>query len=334
MIMKKVFSYLFIITLLLIISPAFSFAQTTLNGGFLEMSLSPEKPTPLENVTITLQSFSYDLDRSKITWLVNGVEKRTEIGLKTFTVLAGQSGQKTTVGVRVETPEDGIQKSEVSFTPAVVDLIYEALSYTPPFYKGRALNPNQGKVLVTAIPELINSAGSKISSKNILYSWKKDGTVQQSASGIGKNIFIFSGSVPVRDILIEVTASSLEGNISASQQINITNSSPKIVFYENSLIYGIMFNQAIKNTVNLITDEFSAVAVPYFFTTNSTTGSELDYVWKMNGQTVENQEPKNSFTTRVDTPGSGLADISLKISNNVRIFQFTNNNYSINFSKQ
>jgi hypothetical protein len=54
----------------------------------------------------------------------------------------------------------------------------------------------------------------------------------------------------------------------------------------------------------------------------------------MNGNTVGNQDPINSFTTRLEKSGSGTADIGLKISNNVRIFQFIDNKYTINFAKQ
>ena len=228
----------------------------------------------------------------------------------------------------METPNDGVKEIEAFFIPSLVDLIYESLSYTPPFYKGKALNPNQGVVLVTAIPELIKDNGEKELAQNIIYSWKKDGSVEQDASGIGKNVFVF------RDVSIEVTASSLDGNIYASKKINITNISPKIIFYENSPVYGIMLNKAITNTVKMLSDEFSVIAVPYFFSVGYATTPDLTYDWSMNGNAVGNQDPKNSFTTRIDKVGAGTADIGLKISNTVRIFQFINSNYGINFSKQ
>jgi hypothetical protein len=336
MILKKIFDYLLIITLLVIVSPLISFGQATPGtmGSFLEMTMSPQNPEPFQTVTITIKSFSYDLDRSKITWLVDGVQKKTEMGLKEFTAQAGKNGQKTTVKAVVETPNDGTKEIEAFFIPSVVDLIYESLSYTPPFYKGRALNPNQGMVLVVAIPELINSAGQKAAAQNVIYSWKKDGKVEQSASGLGKNTFVFSGSVPIRDALIEVTASSLDGSIFASKQVTITNVTPQIVFYENSPIYGMMMNKAIVNPVQMLVDEFSILAVPYFFSVGYATTPDLDYAWSLNGQTVSSQDPKNSFTTRTGVAGSGTANIGLKISNNVRVFQFATNNYTINFTKQ
>lgn len=215
-----------------------------------------------------------------------------------------------------------------------VNLIYKVNSYTPPFYKGKALNPNQGTVTVTAIPELVRASGEKVSSKNINYTWRQNDLIVQSASGLGKDTFTFGGSVPIRDNLIEVSAVSVDKSLSATKSVNIPNIFPKVLFYENNPVYGIMFNRAIVNNVNLTADEFSVLAMPYYFSTDSAINPKLDYTWNMNGRGVANQEPKNSFTTRVDTPGTGTAEIGLKVSNNVSIFQFLETSYRINFSKQ
>ena len=262
--MNKIFNYLLIISLVIIITPFFSFGQSTSNGNFLEISIIPKNPEPFQTVKTTIKSSLYDLDRSKITWLVDGLEKKTEIGLKEYNTLAGKNGQKTIVKAIVEL-SDGTKEIETSFTPSLVDLIFESLSYTPPFYKGRALNPSQGSVIVTAIPELVKSNGEKELAQNIFYSWKKDGTPQLPSSGMGKNVLTFTGTVPVRDTIIEVSVSSLDKNLSASKQITIINVDPKIIFYENSPIYGIMLNKGIKGVINMLTDEFSVIAVPYFF---------------------------------------------------------------------
>ena len=335
MIIKKIFNYLLITTLLITASPLCSFGQTaTPDVSGLQMTIDPENPQPFQNVQINLISYAYDLDRSKITWSVDGVVKKTDMGLKGFNTPAGRNGQKTTIKATVETQNDGVKEIEAFFIPSLVDLVYESLAYTPPFYKGKALNPNQGVVVVTAIPELIKDNGQKELAQNVIYSWKKDGSVEQDASGLGKNTFVFTGSVPIKDAAIEVTASSLDGNIYASKAITITNVSPKIIFYENSPVYGIMMNKAITKAVNMASDEFSTIAVPYFFSIGYAATPDLNYEWTMNGSSVGNQDPKNSFTTRIEKAGSGTADIGLKISNLVRIFQFTNSNYSINFSKQ
>ena len=330
---KKISGYLFIIIIVSIIYPVLSYGQTA-SSNLLDLTVSPTNPEPLQSVTANLQSYSYDLDRSEITWSVNGVIKKTEIGLKNFTAQAGKNGEKTTITVSVNVPGDSPKEISASFAPAVVDLVYESLAYAPPFYKGKILNPTQGVVLVVALPELINSAGGKIPVNNLIYSWKKNDRVEQASSGFGKNTFMFSGSVPVRDTLIEVTVSSLDGSVSAYKSVNITNIPPKILFYENSPVYGIMFNKAIVNPVNMLADEFGILAMPYFYSVGYATTPDLNFAWTMNSQPVGNQDPKNSFTVRTDVAGSGTANIGLKISNNVRIFQFTDSKYSVNFNKQ
>lgn len=335
--LKRILNYSLIFTFFLAFLPFISFGQTlpaNIDSGSLQLSMSPENPEPFQTVTVKVQSFLFDVNRAKITWLVNGAVKKSEIGLKEFSTQAGKNGQKTIIKVQVDSPADGFKEVEAFFIPSVVDLVYEFVSYTPPFYKGKALNPNQGVVFVTAIPELIRTTGEKIPAQNIIYSWKKDGEVQLDASGLGKNTFIYTGTVPIRDVTIEVIASSLDNEVFASKRIDITNQTPKIIFYENSPIYGLMLNKAIKNTVNLLIDEFSVIAVPYFFSVGYAANPDLDYTWSLDGQIVGNQEPKNSFTTRVEKSGSGAANIGLKISNSARIFQFTENNYNINFSKQ
>ena len=335
MIIKKIFGYLLIMTLLVIICPLFSSAQTVSSlAGQIEITITPENPEPLQMVAASLQSFSYDLDRSKITWLVDGVEKKTDMGLKEFSTLAGKNGQKTTVKARIQVT-DGLKEVEISFTPSVVDLVYEARSYTPPFYKGRALNPKQGLVVVTAIPELIKSTGEKILSQNIVYTWKKNGEAQAYASGVAKNTFSFSGTVPIRDNSVEVTVSSLIGNLTASKKINISAIDPKIVFYEDSPIYGVMFNKAIINTVKLVSDEFKVKTFPYFMSVGYAQSPDLKYKWVVNSNPVQNlEEDSTAMIFRQENSGAGVANITLNVESISKIFQLGTNSFVINFEKQ
>jgi hypothetical protein len=331
---KNIFSYILIISLLVIIYPSISFGQDITNSNFIEITINPENPEPQQTVKLGLKSFTYDLNRSKISWFVNDQQKVTEMGLTNFSVQAGKNGQKTTVKAVIETPSNDIKEIEVFFIPSIVDLIYESLSYTPPFYKGRALNPNQGIVLIVAVPELIRSTGEKIPTQNIIYSWKKNGKVEQASSGIGKNIFIFQGTIPIRDSLIEVTASSIEGDIYASKKVNITNDDTKIIFYEDSPVYGIMFNRAISKTVRMLTDEFKVKAFPYFMSVGYAQSPDLNYKWTINSKISENLDiDKSAMIFRQEGEGPGLANINLKIENISRIFQFTDNNFVINFEK-
>jgi hypothetical protein len=332
---KKLLNYLLLTIAIASFSPILVMAQNlSATGGLLEIVASPENPEPGQPVTLTLNSLSYDLDRLKITWSVDGQNKSSDFGLKTFSVQAGKNGQKTTVRATVDTATDGPQQAEIFIVPSIVDLVYESLAYTPPFYKGKALNPNQGTVIVVAFPELIKN-GVKLLTQNIIYTWEKNGVVQGSASGLGKNTFIFSGSVPIRDAQIKVTVTSIDRTISASREVNIPNIAPKIIFYEDSPVYGIMFNKAIVGTVRLLTDEFKAISFPYFMSVGYSGNQDLNYKWSVNGTLTENLDTdRTAMVFRQEGPGAGSANINLRVENLNRIFQFGENGFVINFEKQ
>lgn len=325
-----------IISSLLFIAPFLhSQAQSTVNQNMnLSISASPANPSPGDQVIVSLQSYSIDLNRSTITWSVDDVVKKTDLGMKNYSLQAGPAGQPMTVKAKIEFGEILVEK-EVTFIPAGVDLIFEAFSYTPPFYKGRAMNINQGTVVVSAFPEMFDINGNKFKTNDLVYSWKKDGVVAAESSGVGKNYIIFTGSIPIRDVEIEVAVSSLDQSITANQTLTIKAENPKIIFYENNPIYGVLLNKAIKNTVQLLDDEFSVIAIPYFFSVGYTNNPDLEYDWRVDGKSfTSNNENKNTLTFRQDTTeGFGSSEISLEIKNRVRIFQFTDNLFTINFQR-
>lgn len=219
-------------------------------------------------------------------------------------------------------------------TKAEVDLVFEALSYTPPFYQGKALHVAQGTVVVVAIPNFFDQAGRKINSADLNFTWRKDGLVVGNASGVGRDYLNFTGTIPTRDANIAVSVSSRDGSLTANSSVLIKNISPKIIFYENSLIYGLMLNKAITGPVRMLTDEFSVWTVPYYFSIGYADTPDLKYTWTLNGSTVPTQEIKNVFTVRQEQEGAGIANIGVKIENIARIFQYANNNFTINFEKR
>jgi hypothetical protein len=331
--MNIIHRYLFLI-IAIFVFPLLSWGQT-INKDLLILSVNPPNPRPLEKVEINLISYSLDINKTKNTWFINDQFQKTDYGLKDFFITTGKNGETTKVRVQAEIIGGDTYEGEMSFTVSDTDLIYEFLSYTPPFYKGKTLNPNEGLVIVTAIPELIDSSGQKIPNDKLVFSWKRNDKVEQDANGVGKNFFIFSGTIPVRDSLIEVNISSLDDKITSSKTIKINNDKPKIVFYEDSPIYGIMFNKAIKSGVRMFTDEFKVRAIPYFTTVGYTNSPDLNYKWSLNGNSISNltDEDKNVMIFRQESEGSGSATVGLKVENNSRIFQFTENSFSLNFEK-
>jgi hypothetical protein len=312
-----------------------TYGQTTGSvGDFVNISISPKNPSPNEQIKVSVQGLSLDLNRAKITWLVNDIEKKTETGLKDYYLKTGIAGQTTKVSVKLEMSDGTIINKSLSFIPAGIDILYEAISYAPPFYKGKVLNPRQGTVVVAAFPEIFDQAGRKLSTKDLVFSWKKNDIVLMNASGLGKNYISFSGTIPVRDTKIEVSASSIDQKMTATNSIIISNTLPKIIFYEDSPVYGIMFNKAISSNVRMLADEFKVKAFPYFMSVGYTQSPDLNYKWSINGKSSENLDTdKTAMIFRQESEGSGTANIDLKIESLSRIFQFNNNGFTINFEK-
>ncbi|MFA6227393.1 MAG: hypothetical protein WC631_02875 [Candidatus Paceibacterota bacterium] len=306
---------------------------TANNISTIELNLSPSNPNPNEDIAISLSSDTVDLDRSTIYWYVDGIMRKSGTGEKLLNTQTGNSGKITKVRAVVSTPDGEEIERNLEINPTQVDLILETNSYIPPLYKGKAYFVSQGSVKIIAIPNIIKD-GRKVGANNLNFKWIKDGIVLGDSSGLGKSVLIVNGSVPIKDINVSLDISYSGGNPIASQSINIFPSDPKIIFYENSPLYGILFNKAINSNYFLGNrEELKVVAEPYFFNLNSAIGNDSTYSWSVNGSTVSVPGNKNELLLKQSGRTSGVASISLQIENLARIFQYAGNGFSVTFGE-
>lgn len=214
-----------------------------------------------------------------------------------------------------------------------VDLISEPTSYTPPFYKGKAYFVIQG---TTKIVAMVNAKkdGVKLNPEKLNYRWTRNDIVLGEYSGVGKNTLIVNGIIPIDDIYISVEIFDPSGNlVIRSNPLILSPDDPKILFYENNPLYGILFNKAISRSYSLGNrEELKIIAQPFFFNINGATGNDANYKWSVNGRTVETTGNKNELLLRQENTGKkGITSISLQIENLVRIFQYAGNNFNIEF---
>ncbi|MDO8619880.1 MAG: hypothetical protein Q7R64_00855 [bacterium] len=275
-------SALFVSLALVLISiPTVLLAQTGGVGTELPMTVLPEHPRPGEAVEVSVESYNIDLNRAEVQWFVNDKLVKTGLGNKRLTVSAGRNGETTVVRV-VAIAENGIiYSASATIRPAEVNLLWQAQSYTPPFYKGKALMPYQGTVLVAAIPSFTRGK-STMSPGSLIYTWSEGDNVIGDSSGKGRNLFVFRGSVPLRTKTISVLVESPDRTMSAEASINVTPVAPRLLFYENHPRYGLLISKALANSFTLSEDETRIDAVPYYFESDTKTGSALLYEWQMN----------------------------------------------------
>jgi len=327
---QKTMKILFIFGVVFLFQNGALFAQTS--SANIDISISPKTPGAGDSVTIQLSSNSIDLDTTKITWYVDGVPGISGNGQKSLAVTAKAAGETTNVRAVVETADGTSSEVSTQITPAGVALIVEPTSYVPPFYKGRSIFTNQGTTRVVAIPNVIVN-GTEVSSKNLVFNWQQDGVTLTSDSGLGKDSVTVDGGVPIKDINISVSVLDTSGNILADSSEVISASDPKVLVYENSPLYGMLFNKAITGDYYLgQKNELDLVAKPYFFNLSTDSGSDSTYKWLINDNYVTPSGQDNELLLKQTTTNlSGTAAVSITINNNVRIFQYATVNFNVNF---
>ncbi|MEN9621613.1 MAG: hypothetical protein RLZZ67_47 [Candidatus Parcubacteria bacterium] len=282
----------------------------------------PEYPNPNQRVTLTAQSFNTDLNKAIFKWFVNDRVYKEGVGIKEIDINSGNAGSFTAVRVQIKTPDFGTIENAFSFRPAEVTLLYEADTYTPPFYKVKALHSFNGAFKVTAIPEFFDVSGKRINPKDLIYTWKKNGEVVGAASGFGKDSYIASQTSYLRDgEEVSVEVSSPRESLAGSAFITIKPSVPEIIFYENSPLYGVVYEKALQSTYRLIDEEFTLRAEPLSMSTDNPLSGLLSLTWDMNGSTVSNFSNKNEITLRKTGTTGGRSSVSLVVQNKRKVLQ-------------
>jgi hypothetical protein len=294
--------------------------------------MSPENPLPNQSVTANIQSYITDLNSAKITWSINGKIIKTGTGEKTATFSTGAENTTTNISISIVTSDGQSINKSIRLNPVFVDLMWESESYTPPFYKGKGLFSFQNKITFIAMPHIRGSNGTEISPKNLVYKWRLNGSVVESASGYGKNTYLFTPTVIARPIDVRVEVSTPNSTVTGSASISIAPTEPFINFYEKSPIYGIQFQKSISGTHEMENSrEIAVIAVPYFFGTQNPYEG-LSYKWSINGKLIDTDESQTTRVFRQVENIAGSSNISLSVEAMNKILQFTKSSFNIKFN--
>lgn len=280
-----------------------------------EIIITPASPGANKNVFVKIESFSFDLNSSEIIWALDGAIKSKGLGKKSFSFQTGKIGSVSLIKAIIKTKEGRTIEKTLVVRPAGVDILWEASSYAPPFYKGKALYSYQSFITVIAVPNIINSSGAKINPGNLTYKWTKNSKVLGDVSGYGKNKFSFSKAVLSSPAEIEVEVMSSDKKIKASGSITLEPTEPKILIYENNPLYGIIYERAVDGEFKLDGSEITLIATPYFFSKEDTSGEKIKYNWNMNGRRINDKQDARQATFRNTEGGKGSTRISVDLQN-------------------
>jgi len=301
-------------------------ASTLPIDQIITVEVVPEIPKSFQDVNISLESYSYNLFSSKISWYINGVLRSSAVGKKDFNFKTGDVGSVSKVKYQITTPEGVSFERTIPIATGDVTLLWESTGYTPPFYKGKSIFSFEGQARIIAVPNIVNANGTKYKPEELVYIWKRGMGTDTDASGRGRNIFYWNGSIVSNDDEIAVEVSNPTKTVQASASVIINPKEAEILAYENDPSLGILFNKAIQNNFNLSGSEVSFTAFPFYFNNPDKEGI---YSWYVNGG--KSLESSRNITFRNTKNEQGYSQISFDLSSQNRILQSASSNFDIYF---
>ena len=279
---------------------------------------NPKFPAPYQETTLTVVSYSFDVNTATITWSIGGKVFQSGIGLKQITLQTGAVGETLQVTVEASVEGGGRVQTGISLTPQSVDILWETPeSYTPPFYEGKSLPGNGASVRVTALPNM-SAKGLRVPAQNLSYSWYVNDDFLDSFSGYGKQ----SATIPL-DYLstktdIKVLVRSTTGN-SAQKTISIYPHDVMPLMYVYDDILGTKMETLLPRRFEAVQD-FTLSLVPMYFSVKNNFSSSGTYTWLLNNLPVTPQE-KTFMAFRPQENSRGIKQLSIILENTRRTLQ-------------
>ncbi len=305
-------------------------------SGINSLTLTPSSnnPVPGQTVTITAESYSFDINSATVIWTVNGKQVQKGIGATTLDITAPPLGKKTTVDITAVTPSSGSFTGSITIGSGSIDLIVETDGYVPPFYMGKAPLAYQNNFTIIAIPHLANSSGKEYDPAGLVYQWKKDdGTVLQSQSGYARQSITLAGNIVPRPYYLMVTATSRDGSAQAESLIQIAPQAPSMTFYNDDPLYGPLFNRAIGNTLYIgMQKEARAFAALFGFNIFPGNPNALTLDWSINNVEHPELASSQSIVMRAPDGVSGQSAIALSVRGAQDILQGADGAFNVAFS--
>lgn len=284
----------------------------------MTLELSPEAPGPYEKVTLSVVSYSFDVNTAMIEWTVGDRIYSSGMGIKNITVTTGAIGEIIPILVKVTAPGGEVLQTGINLSPQSADVVWESIeSYVPPFYEGLSLPGEGSQVKLTALPNM-SEGGAPISPSNLSYLWYINESYIEAQSGVGRQSAIIS-----LDFLSDTTNVTLRvrssGGSVAEKTITLYPHKiiPRLYLYND--ILGTDYSQALGERFET-TGDFSLSYTPYYASTKNGMDSTLNINWALDGLPVTPID-KTLLTLQPKGNSYGSKKLSISLNNSQRILQ-------------
>ena len=286
--------------------------------------VSPRFPEPNESVTATLNDYSVNTSGASIAWFIDGTEVPNSKNQRSVSFTTGQLGSSLQVLAITTLPNGSVLRAQDTITPIRVDILIEADTRVPAFYKGRAIPAIGGSVQLTALP----FTGANRSAESYAYTWRVGDTVQGGGSRFGQNSISFTADFQ-KQIQVSVDVIDTDGTILSSESIYVPLADPELYFYEINPLRG-MSEVAMGSNFIFIGEEIQVRAEPYFID-NALFSAAPHQQWKLNGQTITNPNPDQQEITLRRSGENGSFTLEYHIRNLQQLLQGVKDTITIRF---
>jgi hypothetical protein len=285
----------------------------------IALQISPAYPRPGETLTASLSSYAVELERADITWYVDGSMISTGVGETALSIPVEKNSGA--ISIRATITVAGISyERTLSVTPGSIDLLWEApQTYTPPFYRGKALPASGAFVKVVAVPYILTET-SRIATDDLIYTWSRNDFKRdvRNQSGYGKSTLTMKKNLLLPNETIAVEALSQNGAYGASAAIAIPEVEPQIIMYQDHPLYGVQYQTVLETVLEGNSEKSESIllaAEPFFFSLTNNTLSSLTFDWSINGNSIApNWEKPNRISLGITEGMEGEALTRLSVS--------------------
>lgn len=280
----------------------------------LNFVVAPETPGPNEQVLIEAQGVGDFLGGADITWSVDGKTAKQGVGERSFLFTTGPLGTRTSVRATIDSQTQGFFSRTFTFSPSLVNLVWEADTTVPPLYRGKALYSAGSPLKVAAFPT-VYAGSSRVAASALSYQWERGGESVPKASGLGRSSFSFDGDQlkNAEQIAVDI----YYGNAKVARgEITIPAVEPQIFLYQRDPLRGVLYDLALPGAVSLSGKEITLKAEPFYFSSPAKNGGALAYAWTLDGNEVSGPDSgRGLLTLRQSGEGKGSGAISVSLQN-------------------
>lgn len=305
--------------------PYVSHAQFSIGQAGLHLVADPQFPSPHTHVVISLDDYSLDTTGASIAWYVHNLEQKESRNERSITITTGGIGEKESVRVVLTRTNTPALSASIDILPVEIDIILEADTYVPYFYKGKALPSLESNMRAIAVVH----DNSKTLDSAYAYKWSVGETVLSGGAQKGKNVI--ETVMPHYDnkpLTVEVFDST-SGKIIGKKSILLKGSTPELHFYEHSPLKGLSHKE-LSTPFALIGEETTIYAEPYFMNGVSHEQNML-FKWTIDGEPANHDTNTPNAITLRHVGGSGSADVGVSIVSKTQIPQFVEKVFKILF---